>query len=238
MSDLNGFLLVDKPTGISSFGIVARVRGVIREETGHKIKIGHTGTLDPAASGLMILVLGSYTKRASGFSKLDKTYEAEITLGATSTTGDSEGFIESLGHTQNIPSHEKVGKVLEGFIGKGLQVPPIHSAIKIDGQRAYKLARQGKPVKIEPREVTIYGIKHIAYGYPSLKFTVSVSSGTYIRSLASDVGEKLATGAYLYNLRRILVNNFNVKDAISIAGITFETIQRNLRTENGVAKVL
>lgn len=235
--DINGFLLVDKPAGISSFGVVARVRKVIREETGHKIKIGHTGTLDPVATGLMILVLGSYTKKAVQFSKLDKTYEAEITLGATSSTGDSEGNID-LNPVKSEPSLEQVRLVLDGFIGEGLQIPPAHSAIKIDGQRAYKLARQGKPVKIEPRKITIYGINHITYDCPKLSFTVSVSSGTYIRSLASDVGKKLGTGAYLSDLRRISVNNFNVKDAILIDKLDFELIKQNLRLDTGVAKVL
>lgn len=236
--DINGFLLVDKPAGISSFGVVARVRRVIREETGRKIKIGHTGTLDPVATGLMILVLGSYTKKAVQFSKLDKSYEAEITLGSTSSTGDSEGKIEFSESTQNTPSKEQVTEVLNEFIGEGLQVPPAHSAIKIDGQRAYKLARQGKPVKIEPRKITIYGINYVAYDYPRLRFTLSVSSGTYIRSLASDIGERLGTGAYLSSLRRISVNEFNVKDAIPTEKLNFELIKQNLCLDTGVAKVL
>lgn len=234
--DMNGFLLVDKLAGISSFGVVARVRKVIREETGHKIKIGHTGTLDPAATGLMILVLGRYTKRASEFSKLDKTYEAQLTLGSVSTTGDKEG--EMSVSSKVCPKEDQVIEVINEFIGDIYQTPPAHSAIKIDGQRAYKLARQGKSVKIEPRKITIYDINHIAYDYPKLKFTVSVSSGTYIRSLAKDIGEKLATGAYLSNLRRISVNNFNVKDAISIDKLDFELIKQNLRLDTGVAKVL
>lgn len=219
--------MVDKSAGISSFGVVARVRRVIKEETGRKIKIGHTGTLDPAATGLMILVLGNYTKKAAQFSKLDKTYDAEITLGATSTTGDSEGNID-LNPIKNKPTREQVRLVLDGFIGEGLQVPPAHSAIKIDGQRAYKLARQGKLVKIEPRKITIYGINHITYDYPKLSFTVSVSSGTYIRSLAADIGGKLGTGAYLSHLRRISVNNFNVKNAIKLEDVTFENILKHL----------
>jgi tRNA pseudouridine55 synthase len=234
--DMNGFLLVDKPAGISSFGVVARVRRIIKEETGHKIKIGHTGTLDPAATGLMILVLGKYTKKAAEFSKLDKAYETELTLGSVSTTGDKEGeiFVSS----KICPKEDRVIEAINKFIGDIFQTPPAHSAIKIDGQRAYKLARQGKSVKIDPRKITIYGINHIVYDYPKLSFTVSVSSGTYIRSLASDIGEKLGTGAYLSSLRRISVNKFNVKDAISIDKLGFELIKQNLRLDTGVAKVL
>jgi tRNA pseudouridine55 synthase len=186
----------------------------------------------------MILVLGKYTKKAAEFSKLDKTYEAEMTLGATSSTGDSEGVIKPTDLSKSEPSWQQVRVVLDGFIGEGLQVPPAHSAIKIDGQRAYKLARLGKPVKIEPRNITIYGINDVAYNYPRLLFTVSVSSGTYIRSLATDIGEKLDTGAYLSNLRRISVNNFNVKDAISADDLNFERIRQNLQLDTGVAKVL
>jgi tRNA pseudouridine55 synthase len=236
MSDLSGYLLVDKPASISSFGIVARIRRIIREETGHKIKIGHTGTLDPAATGLMILVLGSYTKRAAEFSKLDKTYEAELTLGLVSTTGDKEGKISVFSKIQ--PKEDQVAEVINEFIGDIYQVPPAHSAIKIGGQRAYKLARQGRPVKIEPRKITIYDINHVAYDYPKLRLTASVSTGTYIRSLAADVGNKLGTGAYLSNLRRVSVNKFNVKDAISTGNLTVDIIKRNLQTSTGVAKVL
>lgn len=224
---------MDKPAGISSFGIVAKIRRIIREETDHKIKIGHTGTLDPMATGLMILVLGRYTKQAGKFSKLDKTYDAEITIGATSTTGDQEGEITS--HSDRKPSKEQVLGVLGSFLGEIKQIPPVHSAIKVGGQRAYKLARQGKSVKIEPRKITIYSINDIAYDYPRLKFTVHVSSGTYIRSLAEDIGKKLGTGAYLSSLRRISINKFNVKNAISIDGLTFRLIMNNLQTDISIA---
>ncbi len=211
-------LLIDKPVGISSFGVVAKVRGIWRNdlreqgESIKKAKVGHTGTLDPMASGLMILVLGSYTKRAQEFSKLDKVYEAELTLGATSSTDDLEGDITAMSDQQ--PTLEEVNQVVKSFIGEIEQVPPIYSAIKIDGQRAYKLARKGREVTMQPRQVSIFSIAELEYDYPKLKFRVHVSSGTYIRSLARDIGEKLGTGAYLSALRRTKVGAYELKDAV------------------------
>lgn len=213
---MDGYLLVDKPVRISSFGVVAKIRRIIKQETGQIIKIGHTGTLDPLASGLLILVLGSYTKRAQEFSKLDKTYEAELTLGATSETGDNEGPIVPFDSAQGKPSPEEVKRVLKSFVGEGLQTPHAHSAVKVGGQRAYKLARAGKTPKIEPRKITIYSINDIKYNYPKLSFVTEVSSGTYIRSLAEDIGQKLGTGAYLSALRRTKVGMFKIEDAIDL----------------------
>ena len=219
---MDGVLLVDKPAGISSFGVVARVRGIIKAETGQKIKIGHTGTLDPAATGLMILVLGKYTKQAGEFSKLDKTYEAELTLGKTSTTGDSEGEIVQKSTGQ--PSLEQIQATLNTFLGEIEQTPPIFSAIKVDGQRAYKLARAGKEVVLQPRKVTIHSIKNVHYNYPKLAFTTSVSSGTYIRSLAEDIGAKLGTGAYMSALRRTEVGKYNIEAAQPIDKLSLSAI--------------
>ena len=186
---MDGYSLVDKPVGISSFGVVAKVKRLIREQTGQKVKIGHTGTLDPLASGLMILVLGSYTKQASEFSKLDKTYEVELTLGYVSKTGDAEGPIAKISDKQ--PTEMEIKHVLDQFIGQIKQTPHAHSAVKVGGQRAYKLARAGKEFKIEPRHVTIYSIEDIDYKYPKLRFITEVSSGTYIRSLAEDIGQTI-----------------------------------------------
>lgn len=232
---MDGYLLVDKPAGISSFGVVARVRGIIKSETGQKIKIGHTGTLDPAATGLMILVLGKYTKRAGEFSKMDKTYEAELTLGKTSMTGDSEGIISK---KQNVkskkPTQEDIQEVLGTFLGEISQTPPIYSAIKVDGRRAYDMARKGQEVRLQPRQVKIYEITDIKYDYPKLSFTVSVSSGTYIRSLAEDIGAKLGSGAYLSALKRTKVDNYRIVEAASLDDLVFADFAQHLRT--GVVK--
>jgi tRNA pseudouridine55 synthase len=211
---MDGYLLVDKPAGWTSHDVVAKVRNILKNESGHKVKVGHTGTLDPFATGLLILMVGSYTKRAAEFSKLDKTYEAEVTLGSVSTTGDPEGEITQ--KFDKAPTQEEIYNVLEGFTGEIEQTPHKFSAMKIDGQRAYKLAREGKEVKLEPRKVTVYSIKEVGYNYPKLKFTAEVSSGTYIRSLAEDVGKNLGTGAYLSTLRRTKVGKYEVRDAKTI----------------------
>jgi tRNA pseudouridine55 synthase len=211
---MDGILLIDKPADWTSFDVVAKIRGIIRTETGQKIKIGHTGTLDPMATGLLVLVLGKFTKRAGEFSKLDKTYEAELTLGKTSSTGDMEGEITQKSTHQ--PSLEEIQMVLNKFTGEISQTPPQFSAIKVGGQRAYKAARAGKIVVIEPRKVKIYSIADVKYDFPILSFTTEVSSGTYIRALAEDIGQRLGTGAYLSALRRTNVGQFDIKDAVAL----------------------
>ncbi len=222
---MDGILLVDKPKGWTSHDVVAKVRKILRQRTGKKIKVGHTGTLDPAATGLLILVIGGYTKRAAEFAKLDKTYECELTLGAVSTTGDSEGQISQVSDSQ--PSQKQISEVLKSFVGKTRQIPPAYSAVKVSGQRAYKLARAGRDLKMEPRVITIYELQITNYEYPKLFLKVKVSSGTYIRSLASDVGAKLGIGAYLSALRRVEVGQYSVKDASSIDKISISDIIRS-----------
>ncbi len=216
---MNGILLIDKPMGWTSHDVVAKVRGMLKQASGQKVKVGHSGTLDPFASGLMILVVGSYTKKAALFSKLDKIYEAEICLGKTSTTGDPEGKITSV--NDHRPSPSEIDQALNKFVGEIEQTPHAFSAIKIAGQRAYKLARAGKEVVIERRKVKIYQLKLEDYNYPLLKITVRVSSGTYIRSLAEDIGKELGTGAYLTALRRTQVGKFGIKEAQEIQDLQF-----------------
>ena len=209
--------------------MVAKLRGLIKAETGLKIKIGHTGTLDPLATGLLILVLGKYTKRAGEFSKLDKTYEAEVTLGTNSSTGDAEGELTKISSQE--PEKAALDAILTTFKGEVQQTPPQYSAVKIDGQRAYKAARAGKTVEIEPRTVKIYEITDVNYHYPKLSFTVSVSSGTYIRSLAADIGQKLGTGAYLSALRRTQVGQFKLDGALMLGRLDLGQIQKHLRQD-------
>ncbi len=210
-------ILVDKPAGISSFGVVARVRAKLRDEFGHKIKVGHTGTLDPFATGLLILLSGKMTKKSNEFLKLDKTYEATLKLGYTSTTGDPEGEIKA--YSDKKPELEEIESVLQNFTGVITQTPPKFSAIKINGQRAYKLARKNQDFEIPSRQVTIYSIDVLDYHYPELTIRCHVSSGTYIRTLAEDVGKALDTGAYLTALRRTEIDKYSVKNA-SYSGIT------------------
>lgn len=215
LEQFDQIILADKPAGISSFGVVARVRRQLSEQAGRKIKVGHTGTLDPFATGLMILLSGTFTRRAGEFSKLDKVYEATIRLGAISSTGDPEGEItEQL--VQDIPSEQQVRQTVKTFLGKITQTPPVFSAIKINGQRAYKLARAGQAVEMPSREVEIYSIELLSYEYPHIKIRAHVSSGTYIRTLAQDIGDLLGTGAYVTELRRVKVGQYDIKDAVTI----------------------
>lgn len=227
----DGILLVDKPTGWTSFDVVNYVRGVIARAEGKKpkqVKVGHTGTLDPLATGLLVLVIGSYCKRAQEFSKLDKTYEVAMTLGSTSSTGDEEGEKTVVRSKQPVAS--EIGKVLEAFTGEIMQTPPIYSAIKVGGQRAYKLARAGQEVKLEPREVKVYSLQLIVYRYPEVKFMADVSSGTYIRSLVEDIGKNLETGAYMSGLVRTSVGQFKLSDAVQVEGLDDKIIEQKLLT--------
>lgn len=216
----NGTLLIDKPSGMTSFGVVARVRRVLSKQFGKKIKVGHTGTLDPFATGLMILVIGKECKNAGHYTKLDKVYEATFRLGQMSTTGDPEGEVRDISNRH--PSLDEVKQTLAQFTGQISQRPPIFSAIKINGQRAYKLARNGEEVEIPLRAVTVYSLELIDYMYPNLTVRAHVSSGTYIRSLAVDVGDALETGAYCTSLRRVSISDWNVSEAkqLSDLGIT------------------
>ena len=215
-------LLIDKPAGMTSFGVVARVRRLLSQRAGGKVKVGHTGTLDPFATGLMILLVGKGTKRSNEFLKLDKVYEAEIVLGATSTTGDPEGEItETANRTDEITKTELEAALVQ-FTGEIQQVPPAFSAIKINGQRAYKLARKGEEVIMPARTVTVYSLELIEYSYPVVRIRTHVSSGTYIRTLAEDIGQTLGVGAYCRGLRRTKVGDYLIEQSTSLndLGIT------------------
>jgi len=218
MEAMNGIVLIDKPAGISSFGVVARVRWLLSQYAGKKIKVGHTGTLDPFATGLMIIVVGEYCKRASEFSKLDKTYEATLRLGSTSSTGDPEGEVTPVSDRQ--PAEDEIRTAFQKFSGVITQTPPSYSAIKIDGVRAYKLARAGKSVEMPTRQVTIYKLELLEYAYPTVKIRTHVGSGTYIRTLAEDIGRELGVGAYTAELRRTTVGEFDIRDAQQLDALT------------------
>lgn len=215
----DGILLIDKPTGMTSFGVVARVRRQLSDyqaTPGHrpKVKVGHTGTLDPFATGLMILVVGKQCREAGRYSKLDKVYEATIHLGATSSTGDPEGEITTV--SDAVPAAEELQRVAASFEGDIEQTPPMHSAIKINGERAYKLARRGEVVAMPTRTVTVYKLEVLKYAYPEVSIRAHVSSGTYIRTLAQDIGAALGTGAYCSQLRRTRIADYDVADALPI----------------------
>ena len=205
-------VLIDKPRGISSFGIVAKVRYHLSQQLGKKAKVGHTGTLDPFATGLMILVTGTMCKRAQEFTKQDKIYQATFVLGKTSSTADVEGKIRQ--RSRQRPSLATIQLAMTQLTGAIWQTPPVFSAIKINGQRAYQLARQGRAVEMPRRQVTIYRLELLDYTYPRLTVRVKVSSGTYIRSLAVDLGRALGVGAYCQTLRRLAIADKTVDQAL------------------------
>lgn len=213
----DGMILVDKPANMTSFGVVARVRRVLSQQAGKKVKVGHTGTLDPFATGLMILVLGKECKEAGVYTKLDKVYEATMRLGRVSTTGDPEGDVTDV--SDRMPTRQEVEEVIRAFVGEIRQRPPIFSAIKINGQRAYKLARDGQEVEIPERIVRVYSLELLEYTYPQVKFRAHVSSGTYIRSLVADMGEVLGIGAYCTQLRRTAIAKWDVRDASQLSDL-------------------
>lgn len=225
MKQSSDILLIDKPAGWTSFDVVAKIRGKIRTDytkegvkpTKKQLRVGHAGTLDPFATGLLIILLGDACKQASTFLKLDKTYEFTARLGQKSTTGDPEGEITDI--SDEVPSQADIEAVLQQFTGEIKQTPPAYSAIKVGGKRAYKLAREGKEVDIPPRMVTIYSLKLVSYEHPLFKCVCEVSSGTYIRSLVEDIGAALGAGAYCAELRRTRVGDYTLDDALSVDSV-------------------
>ena len=213
---LQDIILIDKPAGLSSFGVVARVRRRLSMEAGKKVKVGHTGTLDPFATGLLILLANKATKLSNQFLKLDKWYEATICLGKTSTTGDPEGEIIEQ-NTEKLPTLEEVKTVVNQFVGQITQTVPAFSAVKINGQRAYQLARRGEAVSMPTRQIEIYAIEILSYNYPELIIRTHVSSGTYIRTLGEDIGKALGVGAYLTALRRTQIGDYQIKNAVKLS---------------------
>ena len=214
-------ILIDKPAGLSSFGVVARVRRRLSMEVGKKVKVGHTGTLDPFATGLLILLANKATKLSNQFLKLDKWYEAAICLGKTSTTGDPEGEIIEQ-NTEKVPTLEEVKTVVNQFVGQITQTVPAFSAVKINGQRAYQLARRGEAVSMPTRQIEIYVIEILSYNYPELIIRTHVSSGTYIRTLGEDIGKALGVGAYLTALRRTQIGDYQIKNAVKLSDFMSE----------------
>jgi tRNA pseudouridine55 synthase len=229
---MHGILLVDKPVGWTSFDVVNYVRKIVAHHEGKKpkqIKVGHTGTLDPFATGLLVLLIGKdYTRQANSLSKLDKSYSANMKLGAISSTGDPEGNISIL--NDKVPSRAELNTIVKQFIGNIEQIPPAFSAIKINGQRAYKLARAGQEVALKPRTTTIYRLEVDAYKYPDVQLKTDVSSGTYIRTLVEDIGKKLSTGAYTLELRRESVGDFQVNQSLKIEDIDASKLEDRLIT--------
>jgi tRNA pseudouridine55 synthase len=217
---MDGLLLIDKPAGWTSHDVVAKLRGILKIRA-----IGHAGTLDPFATGLLVLGVGKGTKRLTGLVGVDKEYLATVRLGATSDTFDKEGKILELDSRlrgNDTPTRDEVEKALDKFRGGYDQLAPLHSAKKIGGKKLYDLARAGKATEeMRPmKHVKIDAIDIVEYNWPDLKIDVKCGSGTYIRSLADDIGRELGVGGYCVELRRTKVGDFDVKNAVMMEGLT------------------
>ena len=209
-------LLFNKPLGWSSFDVVKKVRGIIKSSKNiRKIKVGHAGTLDPLADGLLIICTGKFTKRIDEIQGQKKVYTGEITLGATTPSYDKETEVDQTFDVSKI-TDKIIHKTSKKFEGKIMQKPPIFSALKRDGKRLYQHAREGTKVEIQAREVEIESFKIISIEIPKITFKIICSKGTYIRSLAHDFGKELNNGAHLSSLSREMIGDFSFSDAISI----------------------
>ncbi|RYY59796.1 MAG: tRNA pseudouridine(55) synthase TruB [Chitinophagaceae bacterium] len=215
-------LLIDKPLHWTSFDAVRKIRNLVKVK-----KVGHAGTLDPLATGLLIICTGKFTKNINEYMAREKEYTGSITLGATTPTYDLESEPENHQPVAHI-TEEMIHAATKPFTGEIMQVPPAHSAIKVDGKRVYELARQGKEVKLEPRKLTVTTFEITSVELPAVFFRVVCSTGTYIRSLANDFGKELGCGGYLSSLRRTKIGEFYVDDAM-----TMEEFKKSFEGENG-----
>lgn len=207
---VSGVLVLDKPVGMTSHDVVQ----VIRRGIGIR-RAGHTGTLDPRASGVLVILIGPAVRLSEYVSAADKRYQATIRLGSSTDTFDSEGTVTGTASYLEI-TEDEFDTVLQEFVGEIEQVPPPYSAIKVDGRRAYDRARKGEEVNLEPRKINVYSLELLEWAPPEAVIDVHCSSGTYVRSLANDLGEKLGSGAHLVGLRRTRSGQFTLKDAVPL----------------------
>ena len=224
MTGMDGFLLIDKPAGMTSHDVVDAVRKIA-----HTRRVGHAGTLDPFATGLLILGLNKATKKLNDLVGLDKEYLATAKLGATSTTDDPEGETTPTPDTPH-PTPEIIEQALDRYRGTYTQTAPAYSAKKVGGKKLYDLARAGKMEGIElpKKDVTIHELELVSYEWPDCSFRTVCTSGTYIRALARDIGETLETGAYLTQLRRTKIGSYAVDDAVALHDLDEQTLSKNL----------
>ncbi|HEX7847776.1 MAG TPA: tRNA pseudouridine(55) synthase TruB [Chitinophagaceae bacterium] len=216
-------LLINKLLEWTSFDAVRKIRNLIRIK-----KVGHAGTLDPLATGLLIICTGKFTKRINEYMAQEKEYTGSFTLGATTPTYDLESAPENFKPVGSITA-ERIHETTKQFTGEIMQVPPAHSAIKVDGKRVYELARQGKEVKLEPRKLFIHAFEITNIEMPVIYFKVVCSTGTYIRSLANDFGAALGCGAYLSSLCRTRIGAFKLEEALSIEDFEKEIKAQQLK---------
>ena len=220
---MDGVIIINKQKNFTSHDVV----NVIRKKLNIK-KVGHTGTLDPNATGVLPILVGKATKISKYLIEHDKTYIATIKLGEKTDTGDNEGQVIEEKLVPTDLKEEDINNVLQIFWGKQKQVPPMYSAIKINGKKLYEYAREGKEVKLEAREVEIYKIQLLEYKNSKIKFEVECSKGTYIRTLCEDIAKKLGTVGYMEELQRIKVNNFKIEDSVLLDDIALENVEEDL----------
>ena len=220
---MDGIIIINKPKGCTSHDIVYKIKKMLNE------KVGHTGTLDPMAEGVLPILVGKGTLASKYLINHDKKYIVELQLGTKTDTADSEGkIVEQQPINKEIITIENIEKILQTFIGKQEQIPPIYSAIKINGKKLYEYARKGQEVKLKPRQIEIYNIKLLNYSVEEkqIKFEVFCGKGTYIRSLCEDIAIKFGTVGYMKSLKRIQVGDFKIEDSITIEELN-EIIQKN-----------
>jgi len=221
-------LLINKPSGWTSFDVVNKIRFLLRGYTGiRKIKVGHAGTLDPLATGLLILCTGKFTKKIEEFQGLEKEYTGTFFLGATTPSFDRETEVDQKFETNHI-NQEMLQNTTKQFVGTIDQVPPLFSAIKVKGKRAYQMARDKEDVELPSRKVIIHSFEITNIEIPEIAFRISCSKGTYIRSIARDFGKSLNSGAYLSSLFRTKIGSFRIEDALTI-----EQFENIIRPQNG-----
>lgn len=212
--DNDRVLLINKPYEWTSFDVVNKLRYKLKIK-----KIGHAGTLDPLATGLLILCTGKMTKQIEQFMGMEKEYTGKFVIGKSTPSHDMETEVTE-SKDISLLGEQAIRKTAESFVGKTLQIPPMHSAIKVGGKRAYQFARKGKEITLQPREVEIKDFEITRIDLPEISFRIVCSKGTYIRSIARDFGDKLGAGAYLSELCRIRIGNFLLSDAITIDEVT------------------
>ena len=236
MHEVNpGLLVINKPEGITSFGIVRQVKNIINAK-----KVGHCGTLDPLATGILLVLVGRATRLQSLFMDLSKTYNATFQLGVKTDTGDRSGQIINQSAVPKI-SQEELNKVLARFVGEIKQVPPMYSALKYGGKKLYELARKGIVVKREPRSVNIYGIECLSFSGDIINIRVKCSRGTYIRTLGEDIGDVLGCGATMNELCREAIGDFNISNAIDgakLSAFSQKDLESLIINENDLQKFI
>lgn len=229
-SVMQGILIINKPEGFTSQDTVSKVKKILNEK-----KAGHTGTLDPMATGVLPILIGNYTKLSKYLIEHDKTYIASIKLGEKTDTGDLEGkVIKTLDVKKEKLNNENISKVLNSFVGEQIQKPPIYSAVKINGKKLYEYAREGKKVEIPERKIKIYSIRLINLNINELEITIEVScsKGTYIRVLCENIAEKLETVGVMSKLVRTRVNNFKLENAITLEELEIQKCNLNFFEKN------